>query len=148
MSAVAVSIALAIIEAFIAAAPAFERIAEMASRGLRPDEIRDRLADPRIVGDDVIERLLKRRERGRALLGRAPENAAENVRSTQSLLEGAAIAAPLLERWLEWVDEGIDKNEFRRRLSDPDHLGDGLLARITTRRDRGRELLGRAPRPG
>lgn len=68
-----------------------------------------------------------------------------------ALTTGLAIAqaaAPLIEKILEWAKNGMSTEEIQARLADPDDVGKELIERITTRRERGRDLLGRDPKPG
>lgn len=63
----------AALAALTALAPLAEKMMEWAKEGLSNDEIRKRLADPAHVGDDMIDRVAQREERGRGLLGRDPK---------------------------------------------------------------------------
>ena len=56
-------------------------------------------------------------------------------------------AAPLIEKIIEWAEQGLSDEEIQRRLADPSGVGKDLIARITKRRERGRDLLGRDPKP-
>jgi hypothetical protein len=53
--------------------PLAELIAKWREEGLSNDDIRRRMADPSHVGDDMLDRIGQRRERGRDLLGRDPK---------------------------------------------------------------------------
>lgn len=59
----------------------------------------------------------------------------------------ASAAAPLIEKIAGWIAEGLSDDEIRKRLADPDHVGDDMLARIRARAKRGSDLLGRDPKP-
>jgi len=63
-------------------------------------------------------------------------------------MSAATIVASILEisaLIAQWVDEGLDNEEIRKRLADPAHVGDDLLDGVRERRDIGRRLLGRDP---
>lgn len=69
-AAAAVATALGLIEDLV---PLAQKIAEWRKQGLSNDQIRQRMADPEHVGDDLLDRIAKRRERGQDLLGRDPK---------------------------------------------------------------------------
>lgn len=54
---------------------------------------------------------------------------------------------PLMTKVIEWIQNGVSNDEIRKRMSDPSHVGDDMLDRIKQRLDRGRDLLGRDPKP-
>lgn len=56
-------------------------------------------------------------------------------------------AIPLITKIAEWAEQGLSTDEIRKRLADPDAVGDDLIERITKREQRGRDLLGRDPNP-
>lgn len=56
-------------------------------------------------------------------------------------------AGPIIQKIVEWAEQGLSNDEIRERLADPDHVGDDMLDRIHQRRERGRDLLGRDPKP-
>lgn len=62
---------------------------------------------------------------------------------------GAGIQAgiPLLLKIMEWAEQGLSTKEVQRRLADPSDVGEDLIGRITERGERGRDLLGRDPKP-
>ncbi len=55
---------------------------------------------------------------------------------------------PPILKILEWRDNGLSNEQIQERLADPNDIGLDLISRITTRRKRGRDLLGRDPKPG
>jgi hypothetical protein len=62
-------------------------------------------------------------------------------------LKALQAGAPLIVKIAEWAEQGLSHDEIRKRLADPDHVGDDMLDRIHQRRERGRDLLGRDPKP-
>lgn len=61
------------------------------------------------------------------------------------ILKSTPTLVDFILKLVEWGKEGLSNDEIRRRLADPDHVGDDMLDRITARRERGRDLLGREP---
>jgi len=64
--------------------------------------------------------------------------------ATIGAIEAAVI---LMKKIAQWADEGLSNDEIRKRLEDPDNVGDDLVDRIAQREQRGRDLLGRDPNP-
>lgn len=56
-------------------------------------------------------------------------------------------AGPLIQKILEWRDNGLSDEQIQERLADPNDIGLDLIGRITKRHKRGRDLLGRDPDP-
>ena len=57
-------------------------------------------------------------------------------------------AGPLISKIVEWAEQGLSDEEIQSRLAAPDDVGKDLIANITKRKKRGRDLLGRDPNPG
>lgn len=71
-----------------------------------------------------------------------------NAAAVSAGLAALNAAAPLINQIIEWASNGLSDEEIQQRLSEPDGVGKDLISRITQRRKRGRDLLGRDPDPG